>query len=173
MSEALTSLLAIPAVGAALAVLIGGISKALERRSRSWVAKLNAEAAVLDAEAQKMLAEARVRESQARITESDAQALRDALATATREREEDRKEMRAKSAELSMKSAELADAREEIRNVLQANEEERLGRARAEEHAMQMRRDFHAFNAEVRAGRPPRHTPPSFRVDTQPYGAQR
>jgi hypothetical protein len=154
MPDWLTSLLAIPAVGAALAGFVAVVSKALERRSRSWTATLNAKAALLDAEAQKLLAEARVRESQARITESDATALRDAFAAARKE---------------------LADAREEIRNVLQANEEERLGRARAEETAMQMHRDFHAFNAEARAGRLPKHTPPSFaRFDhTQPFGVQR
>ncbi len=153
MSEALTSLLAIPAVGAAIAGLIAVASKALERRSRSWTATLNAKAALLDAEAQKLLAEARVRESQARITESDATALRDAFAAARKE---------------------LADAREEIRNVLQANEEERTGRAWAEERASRMHADFHAFFAEARAGRLPKHTPPSFKFEhTQPYGVTR
>ena len=85
-----------------------------------------------------------------------------------RERAEDRKEMRAKSKELD-------EARQEIRNVIQANEEERLGRARAEEMAAQMHHDFHAYRADVIAGRPPKDTPPSFaRFDeTQPYGLQK
>lgn len=76
MSEALASLLTVPAVGVALAALIGVISKALERRSQSWAHELNAKAALLDAEAQKTLAEARAHESQTKLTESEAHRMR-------------------------------------------------------------------------------------------------
>jgi hypothetical protein len=48
-------------------------------------------------------------------------------------------------------------------------------RDEAHERIEAMRSDFHAFNAAVRAGRPPKHTPPSLaRIDhTQPFGVTR
>lgn len=154
MPEALTSLLAIPAVGAAIAVLIGGISKALDRRSLSWVAKLNAEASLLDAEAQKLHAEARAREAQARITESDAYVIRMTVETLT-------ERVTVLEGTVAMKDADLRVAREQ--------------RDEAHERIDAMRSDFHSFNRAVRAGRPPKHTPPSLaRVEqTQPFGVQR
>lgn len=76
MPEWLTALLAIPAVGAAIAALIGVVSKALDRRSQSWARELNAKAALLDAEAQLTLAEAKARESQTKLTESEAHRMR-------------------------------------------------------------------------------------------------
>lgn len=48
MPESLSALLAIPAVGAAIAFLITVISKALDRRSQSWSRELNAKAALLE-----------------------------------------------------------------------------------------------------------------------------
>ena len=154
MPDWLTSLLAIPAVGAAIAVLIGVISKALERRSLSWVAKLNAEASLLNAEAQKLTAEARAREAQTRITESDAAVIRASVETLTAR-------VTVLEATVATKDADLRIAREQ--------------RDEAHERIDAMRSDFHAFNAAVRAGRPPKHTPPSLaRVDqTQPYGVTR
>lgn len=154
MPEWLSALLGSSAFIGAAALAVRETSGALTRRADASVRRMNAETLRSNAESERLLAEARVRESQSRITESDAQALREAFAAARKE---------------------LADARDEIRNVLQANEEERLGRARAEERAMQMHRDFHAFKDEARAGRVPRHTPPSFtRYDhTQPYGVTR
>lgn len=154
MPEWLSALLGSSAFIGAAALAVRETSGALTRRADASVRRMNAETLRSNAESERLLAEARVRESQSRITESDAQALREAFAAARKE---------------------LADAREEIRNVLQANEEERIGRARAEETALQMHRDFRAFNAEARAGRLPKHTPPSFaRFDqTQPYGVTR
>jgi hypothetical protein len=154
MPDWLSALLASPLVIGALTFAWRAVTRALAERAAAATSRVKADVLRINAETERMLAEARMRESQARITESDATALRDAFAAARKE---------------------LADAREEIRNVLQANEEERLGRARAEETAMQMHRDFHAFKVEARAGRVPRHTPPSFaRFDnTQPYGVTR
>lgn len=76
MPESLSALLAIPAVGAAIAFLITVISKALDRRSQSRSHELNAKAALIDAEAQKTLAEAKAWESQTKLTESEAQRMR-------------------------------------------------------------------------------------------------
>ena len=153
MPDWLTSLLAIPAVGAAIAGFVVVFSKALERRSRSWAATLNAKAALLDAEAQKLLAEARAREAQARITESDAYVIRMTVETLT-------ERVTVLEGTVAMKDADLRVAREQ--------------RDEAHERIDVMRSDFHAFNRAVRAGRPPKHTPPSLaRVEqTQPYGAK-
>ena len=76
MPEWLTSLLAIPAVGAAIAGCVTVVSKSLDQRSQSWARELNAKAALIDAEAQKTLAEARARESQTKLTESEAHRMR-------------------------------------------------------------------------------------------------
>ena len=151
MPDWLTSLLAIPAVGAAIAVLIGVVSKAFERRSLSWVAKLNAEASLLDAEAQKLTAEARAREAQTRITESDAAVIRATVETLTAR-------VTVLEATVATKDADLRIAREQ--------------RDEAHVRIEAMHADFHAIR---RSGRLPRDTPPSFaRLDhAQPYGVTR
>ncbi len=153
MPDWLAALLASPLViGAAT---FGGreVTKWLTSRSEAQVARSEAETARLNAETERMLAEARMRESQSRITESDATALRNAFATAM---------------------IELQQAREEMRRVLSALEEERYLRADAEEHARRMRQAFTDYHAQVRAGRPPKHTPQAFAaVDhTIPFGTQ-
>lgn len=141
MPDWLAALLGSSAFVGAAALAVRETSGALARRADASVRRMNAETLRSNAESERLLAEARVRESQSRITESDAHALREAFTSARKE---------------------LSDAREEIRRVIQALEEERLRAAFAEERAEQMHRDFRAFHAEVRAGRPPRHTPPSF-----------
>lgn len=158
MPEALTSLLAIPAVGAALAGLVVVLSKALERRSRSWTATLNAKAALLDAEAQKLLAEARVRESQARITESDAAVIRTTVETQQQQIGALTERITTLEGTVAMKDADLREAREQ--------------RDAAHGRIDAMHADFAAIR---RSGRLPKDTPPSFaRFDhTQPYGVTR
>ena len=158
MSEALTSLLAIPAVGAAIAVLIGVVSKALERRSLVWVAKLNAEASLLDAEAQKLTADARAREAQSRITESDAAVIRATVETQQGQIGALTERITVLEGTVAAKDADLRLAREQ--------RDEAHGRIEA------MHADFHAIR---RSGRLPKDTPPSFaRFDhTQPYGVAR
>jgi hypothetical protein len=133
-------------IGAGALALREG-SRALTKRNAATVARLNAET-------ERMLAEVRVRDSQARITEEDATALRSALFGALDD---------------------LRATRERCDNVLQALEEERIGRARAEEQAHRIRADFAAYHVEVRAGRTPKITPISLaRVDeTQPFGVAR
>jgi len=162
MTEALFTLLQIPAISAAMATLVGLISWALKRRETAQAALLLARAALIDAEAQKMLAEARKSESEGRLNASEAQQIR-------RERTEDRAELRRQAARIEAlenanREAEYARAYAETK------------RAEAEGRALAMRRDFATYHAsanatEARAGRPPRHTPNAFAVDdTVPFG---
>ena len=134
-------------------------SAAESRRKEADAVLMQARAAEMQAAAAMRIAEAKAREAESKITVGDREELR-------RERRGDRRE--------------IAELRDRLDIVEKAFRESETRRVSAETARDAMRAQFAQYAAEVnahevRAGRPPKATPPAFRsVDiTQPYALEK